>query len=77
SLWHKRQLKGKKFIPVAVSAESGEDRAVETLRIWAQAHELKIMRPVSGHGYKAGEVLKDESAMHAAKEAVKNITGDS
>ncbi|MDD1723797.1 MAG: flavodoxin family protein, partial [Methanospirillum sp.] len=42
SLWHERRLKGKKVIPVAVSAESGEDRALETLRIWAQAQEMKI-----------------------------------
>ncbi|MFH0968602.1 MAG: NAD(P)H-dependent oxidoreductase, partial [Methanobacteriota archaeon] len=76
SLWHERQLKGKKFIPVAVCAESGEDRAVETMQIWAQAQEMKIIKPVSGHGYKAGEVLKDESAMKSAKEAVKSIAGD-
>jgi len=76
SLWHERQLKGKKVIPVAVSAESGEDRALETLKIWAQAHEMKIIKPVSGHGFKAGDVLKDKSAMVLASEAVKAIAGD-
>jgi multimeric flavodoxin WrbA len=76
SLWHERQLKGKKFIPVAVSAESGDERAIETFQIWAQAHEMKIIRPVTGHGYKKGDILKDESALNAATEAVKSITGD-
>ena len=76
SLWHEHQLKGKKMIPVAVCAKSGDDRSIDTLRIWAQAHEMKIVRPVSGHGFKAGEILKDESAMRAAGEAVRSIIGD-
>lgn len=76
SLWHDRQLKGKKIIPVAVSAASGEDRTLETLRIWAQAHEMKIIRSVSGHGYKKGEVLKDEEAMTAAKNALRELMGE-
>lgn len=76
SLWHERQLKGKRMIPVAVCAESGDDRALETLRIWAQAQEMKIIRSVSGHGYKAGDILKDQSAMMMAKEAVKTLAGE-
>ncbi|MDD1727950.1 MAG: flavodoxin family protein [Methanospirillum sp.] len=76
SLWHKRQLKGKKVIPVAVCADSGDDRALETLKIWAQAQEMKIIRTVSGHGYKAGEVLKDQSAIGQVKDAIKTIAGD-
>ncbi|HWQ67753.1 MAG TPA: flavodoxin family protein [Methanospirillum sp.] len=76
SLWHERQLKGKKVIPVAVCAESGDDRALESLKIWAQAQEMKIISSVSGHGYKAGEVLKDESALKSVHTAVQNLTGD-
>ncbi len=76
SLWHERQLKGKKVIPVAVCAESGDDRALETLKIWAQAQEMKIIRSVSGHGFKAGDILKDESAMKLADEAVRTVAGD-
>lgn len=76
SLWHERQLKGKKVIPVAVCAESGDDRALETLKIWAQAQEMKIIRSVSGRGFKAGEVLKDEAAKSMIKEAVKAVSGD-
>lgn len=76
SLWHDRRLKGKRVIPVAVCADSGEDRALETMKIWAQAHEMKIISPISGHGYKAGEVLKDESAMKRVKEAVHSVAGD-
>jgi multimeric flavodoxin WrbA len=73
SLWHKRQLTGKKVIPVAVCAESGEDRALETLKIWAQAQEMKIIRPVSGHGYREGDILKDESGMKTVREAVLSL----
>jgi multimeric flavodoxin WrbA len=76
SLWHDRQLKGKKIIPVAVSAVSGEDRTLETIRIWAQAHEMKIVRSVSGHGYKKGEVLHDKEAMEAAESAVRDLIGE-
>jgi len=76
SLWHERQLKGRKVIPVAVCAESGDDRALETLKIWAQAHEMKIIHPVSGHGYKAGDILHDENAMNGALEAVQSIAGN-
>ncbi len=76
SLWHERQLKGKKVIPVAVCAESGDDRALETLKLWAQAQDMKIIRSVSGHGFKAGEVLKDESAMKLADEAVRAVSGE-
>jgi multimeric flavodoxin WrbA len=76
SLWHKRQLKGRKVIPVAVCADSGDERTLETLQIWAQAHEMKIIRPVSGHGYKAGEVIRDESVAPKVKEAVQNCIGE-
>lgn len=76
SLWHKRQLKGIRVIPVAVCADSGDDRTLETLQIWAQAHEMKIIGPVSGHGYKAGEVLKDKSALEKVKQAVQSCIGE-
>ena len=76
SLWHDHQLKGKKTIPIAVSAAIGEDRALETLRIWAQAHEMKIIRSISGHGNKKGDVLHDEQALFAVESAVKELVGD-
>lgn len=74
SLWHERQLKGRRVIPVAVCAESGDERALETLKIWAQAQEMKIIRPVSGHGYKAGEIQRDEDALKKVKEAVMTLS---
>ncbi|PWR70584.1 flavodoxin family protein [Methanospirillum lacunae] len=76
SLWHERQLKGKKVIPVAVCAESGDDRTLETLKIWAQAQEMKIIRTVSGRGFKAGDVLKDKSAMNQVSDAAKSVAGE-
>jgi multimeric flavodoxin WrbA len=76
SLWHERQLKGRKVIPVAVCSESGDDRAIETMEIWAQAQEMKILSPVSGHGYKAGEVLRDESALQRVRAAADAVSGE-
>lgn len=76
SLWHDKQLKGKKCIPIAVSAVSGEDRTLETLRIWAQTHEMKIIRSVSGHGYKKGEVMQDSQAQDRVQQAVRDLVGE-
>lgn len=76
SLWHERQLKGKRVIPVAVCAETGDERTLETLRIWAQSQEMRIVHSVSGHGYKRGEVMKDEQALASANAAVSELTGE-
>ncbi len=76
SLWHEKQLRAKRFIPVAVAAESGEERTLDTLQIWAQAHEMKIIHGVSGHGYKPGEVLRDPSALKSAEQAIHELSGN-
>jgi multimeric flavodoxin WrbA len=76
SLWHERQLKGKRVIPVAVSAISGEERTLETIRIWAQAHEMRIVKSISGHGNKKGEVLYDDLALESVRSAVRDLVGE-
>lgn len=76
SLWHEKQLQGKKFIPIAVSAESGEDRTLETLRIWAQVHEMKIVSSLSGHGQKPGDVNHDQKALAAVRDVIQDIIGE-
>ena len=76
SLWHRRRLRGKRIIPVAVCAESGGDRAVETLQIWAQAQEMKIIRSVTGRGLRPGEVLKDEEAMEGVRKTILALAGE-
>ncbi|NLV26994.1 MAG: flavodoxin family protein [Methanomicrobiales archaeon] len=73
SLWHEKQLRGKRVIPVAVSAELGEERTLETLRIWAQAHEMKIIRSVSGHGYKPGDVKNDEQMQRLVDATINDL----
>jgi len=76
SLWHEKQLKGKRIIPVAVCAESGDDRTLETIRIWAQAHEMKIVHSVSGRGYNGGDILGTELTRDGIDTAVRELTGE-
>lgn len=74
SLWHKKQLKGKKVIPVAVCHEVGEDRTLETLKIWAQAHDMKLLKSVSGRGAK--DAAKDAEVLASVQDVVKSLTGE-
>jgi multimeric flavodoxin WrbA len=43
SMLHKHRLKGKKTILFTV-ASHGADEALDTLRLWAQAHEMKSLQ---------------------------------
>ena len=76
SLWHKKLLKGKKVIPVAVCHEVGEDRTLDTMKIWAQAHDMKLVKSVSGHGAGPSAVIKNPETRELIQEAVKSLTGD-
>ena len=75
SLWHERQLKGKRIIPVAVCAESGNERTLETIKIWAQAHEMKIVNSVSGMGHKREEILVHGQAIASIEEVISDLVG--
>ena len=75
SLWHERQLKGKRIIPVAVCAESGNERTLETIKIWAQAHEMKIVNSVSGIGHKREEILVHGQAIASIEEVISDLVG--
>lgn len=76
SLWHDKQLRGKRIIPVAVCAESGDERTLETIRIWAQAQEMRIVRSLSGHGYKPGDITNDPDIESGVSEVVRDIIGN-
>ena len=73
SLWHTKQLKGKKLVLVAACAESGTEYTIETMKHWAKAHEMDLISTIEGKGEKKGDVLKDEKALNAVKNSVELI----
>jgi multimeric flavodoxin WrbA len=68
SLYHKRQLAGRKAVAVAVCANKGGARTIETLEGFLGAHEFSYLGWVRGKGYLEGEVLRDHQAMRRARE---------
>lgn len=73
SLWHTKQLKGKKIILAAACAESGTEHTIETMKNWAKAHEMELISTIEGKGEKKGSVLQDEKAMERVKTSVEQV----
>lgn len=73
SLWHTKQLKGKKLIVAAACAEYGAEHTIETMRHWAKDHEMEIISSIEGKGEHMGDVLKDEKAMDEVKKSVETV----
>ena len=73
SLWHKKQLKGKKLVAVTTCAESGTEHTINTLKHWAKDHEMEFISGIEGKREKKGEVLGDEKAMNTITELIKVI----
>jgi len=71
SLYHDRKLAGRKGIAVAVNAQSGANRTIQTLEGFLSAHEFASLGSVKGKGYEEGEVLNDAEAIAKAQK-----TGD-
>ena len=71
SLYHDRKLAGRKGIAVAVNAQSGANRTIQTLEGFLSAHEFASLGSVKGKGYEEGEVLNDTEAIAKAQK-----TGD-
>ncbi len=69
SLYHRRRLAGRGGIAVAVQANSGGERAVQTIEGFLSAHEFVSLGSVIGNGYRAGDVARDEAAAEAARAA--------
>jgi multimeric flavodoxin WrbA len=67
SLYHDRKLAGKKGIAVAVHANKGASRTIQTLEGFLSTHEFSSLGSVKGTGYHEGDVLKDEEAVHRAQ----------
>jgi multimeric flavodoxin WrbA len=68
SLFHQRKLAGRKAVAVAVCANKGGSRTIETLEGFLNTHEFSYLGWVRGKGYLAGDVLNDHRAMHRAEE---------
>jgi multimeric flavodoxin WrbA len=67
SLYHDRKLAGRKGVAVAVHAQKGAIRTIQTLEGFLGAHEFSSLGSVTGTGYEEGAVLKDHEAVAKAR----------
>lgn len=67
SLYHDRKLAGRKGVAVAVQAQKGASRTIQTLEGFLSSHEFSSLGSVKGNGYHEGEVLSDKEAMEKAE----------
>jgi multimeric flavodoxin WrbA len=67
SLYHDRKLSGRKGIAVAVNAEKGASRTVQTIEGFLSTHEFASLGSVKGKGYEEGSVLHDAEAVEKAQ----------
>ncbi len=68
SLYHEHRLSGRSAVAVAVQADSGGDRAIETIEGFLNTHRFSYLGFVTGRGYPPGDVLKDPAAAAKARE---------
>ncbi|WP_292519287.1 flavodoxin family protein [Methanoculleus sp.] len=66
SLFHDRRLSGRGAVAVAVCADRGGERSLETLEGFLNAHEFSYLGYVCGRGYNPGDIRNDEQAMQKA-----------
>ena len=67
SLYHDRKLAGRKGVAVAVQAQKGASRTIQTIEGFLSTHEFSSLGSVKGKGYHEGDVLNDEEAVHNAQ----------
>jgi multimeric flavodoxin WrbA len=67
SLYHDRKLAGRKGIAVAVCANKGASRTIQTLEGFLSTHEFSSLGSVKGKGYQKGDVLSDTEAVEKAQ----------
>ena len=66
SLYHRRQLAGRKAVAVAVCSNKGGARTIETLEGFLNSHEFSYLGWVRGKGYLEGAIAKDTRALKKA-----------
>jgi multimeric flavodoxin WrbA len=67
SLYHDRKLAGRRGVAVAVQAQKGANRTIQTIEGFLSSHEFSSLGSVKGTGYKEGDVLNDEEAVRKAQ----------
>jgi multimeric flavodoxin WrbA len=67
SLYHDRKLAGRKGVAVAVQAQKGASRTIQTIEGFLSSHEFSSLGSVKGNGYHKGEVLSDGDAVQKAQ----------
>jgi len=67
SLYHDRKLAGRKGVAVAVQAQKGANRTIQTIEGFLSSHEFSSLGSVKGVGYEEGAVLRDEEAVRKAQ----------
>jgi multimeric flavodoxin WrbA len=73
SLYHDRKLAGRKCVAVAVHANKGASRTIQTLEGFLSAHEFSSLGSVKGEGYHEGDVKKDKEAITKAHKTADKI----
>jgi multimeric flavodoxin WrbA len=67
SLYHDRKLAGRKGVAVAVQAQKGASRTIQTLEGFLSSHEFSSLGSVKGNGYHEGDILADKEAIEKAQ----------
>jgi multimeric flavodoxin WrbA len=67
SLYHDRKLAGRKGVAVAVQAQKGANRTIQTIEGFLSTHEFSSLGSVKGSGYEEGAVLNDHDAVLKAQ----------
>lgn len=73
SLYHDRKLAGRKGVAVAIHANKGATRTIQTLEGFLSTHEFSSLGSVKGTGYHEGDILKDAEALQKAKKTADKI----
>jgi multimeric flavodoxin WrbA len=73
SLYHDRKLAGRKGVAVAVHANKGAVRTIQTLEGFLSTHEFSSLGSVKGTGFKEGDVLNDAEAVQKAEKTADKI----
>lgn len=73
SLYHDRKLAGRKGVAVAIHANKGASRTIQTLEGFLSTHEFSSLGSVKGTGYNEGDVLKGTEAIQKAHKTADRI----
>ncbi|NLA39606.1 MAG: flavodoxin family protein [Methanomicrobiales archaeon] len=73
SLYHDRRLAGRRAVGVAVCADRGGERTLQTIEGFLNTHEFSYLGYVNGRGYAPGDVRRDEKAMTQVRQVADKI----